>query len=154
MAVDLKSNASLHRYSLLIMGDALIKLEHERTQDRMRRYTFDTIQNVIIWQKTPWVRIAVCAVLLVLPGVGILFFNDTTATVIGCFLIAMGCLLLAYYSYCKVTTIRIVRAGKHYDCEGLFRPGKVRRFRDKLVQAITAAQSGAAPPVEQAAPAT
>ena len=140
MAADLKSISTFQRYSLVLMNDCLIKLEHERTQDRVRRYSYDTIQQVLIWRKVPWLRIIICLVALVLPGIAIFFARNITTTVIGCFLLASGGTLVIYYSYCKATTIRIIRGGRHHDSEGLFRPGRLRRFEERFVTKINEAQ--------------
>jgi hypothetical protein len=141
MAVDLRSVTTFQRFSLVLMDDCLIKLEHERMQDRVRRFSYDAIQNVVIWQKISWWRFIVCGVCLVLPGIGILFVGNTPSTIIGSILIIIGALLMAWYLYCKVTTIRIVRGGTNHDLKGLFRPGKLRRFRERLINSIQTAQS-------------
>ena len=140
MAVDLKSITSMRRFSLLLMDDCLLKLEHERTQDRIRRFSYETIQSVIIWQKVPWVRIVICIVLLVFPGFALFLADSTPSTIAAIFLIALGGSLTAWYSYCKVTTIRIVRGGTNTDLKGLFRPGRLRRFRERFLAAIRAGQ--------------
>ncbi len=122
---------------------ALSSSRHERTQDRVRRFSYETIQNVVIWQKVPWLRIIICAVFLLLPGIGLMFMSNTASTVTGWFLIIVGGGLVGWFSYCRVTTIRIVRAGRNNDLTGMFRPGRVRRFRDRLIAGIRATQSSA-----------
>ena len=141
MAADLKSITTLNRFSLVLMDDSLIKLEHEYTQDRVRRFSYDSIQNVIIWQKISWWRFVLCGIVLVLPGIGILFLDNVAATIIGVILMLIGLSLMGWYLYCKMTTIRIVRSGSNYDLTGLYRPGKLRKFRERLLTAIQTAQA-------------
>ena len=90
MAVDLRSVTTFQRFSLVLMDDCLIKLEHERTQDRVRRYSYDSIQNIIIWRTISWWRVIICGICLLLPGIGLLFVDNTPSTVIGFILIGTG----------------------------------------------------------------
>lgn len=60
---------------------------------------------------------------------------------IGFILMALGVALMLWYLYCKVTTIRIVRGGTNSDLKGLFRPGNLRRFRERLLNAVQTAQA-------------
>lgn len=152
MAADLKSITTFQRVSLLLMDDCLIKLEHERTRDRVRRFSYDTIQTVVIWQKISWLRIVLCTLCLVAPGFALLLTQQSTNSLVGVLLMTVGGGLIAWYFYCKVTTIRIVRAGTNNDIAGLFRPGRLDRFRKRLVANIRASQPApepAPPPAEQ-----
>ena len=142
MSVDLKSNTAFARISLIVMDDSLIKLEHSRTNDRVRRFMFDSIERIIIWRTVPGVRIALCAVCLVAPALLMLIFDDRDHVflVIGLMLGTLGLGLIVWYLVCRKTTIRIVRAGTAVDIVGIFRPKKVRNLRDKLIAGILAAQ--------------
>jgi hypothetical protein len=140
MSVDLKSNTMFARISLVLLDDGLIKLEHGRTEDRVRRYKYDRIERVLIWSNLPAIRVILCIALLMLPGFGVLLIGETFAYVTGALLIALGLGLVTWYLYCRKTTIQIVRSGKRFDVVGIFRPGKLRRFRDRLIRAIEAAQ--------------
>jgi hypothetical protein len=148
MSVDLQSNSTFGRISIVLMNDCLIKLEHGWSEDRTRRFMYEGIDSVVIWRKIPWVRIMVCAVLLALPGIILLFLGNIVATVCGIVLGAIGVALIVWYLYCRSTTIRIVRAGKNHDLTSIFRPGKVRSFRDRLVvniRTIQASESNTSP---------
>lgn len=140
MSVDLRSTSMFAKVSILLMDDCLIKLEHGRTEDRMRRVMYDTIQHVVIWRAIPWVRIVLCAVGFGLPGIALMFVGRNPGVAIGIVLLAIAVGLIARYFYCRVTTIRIVRDGKPQDITGLFSPRKVRKFRDRLVPAIQRVQ--------------
>jgi hypothetical protein len=145
MAVDLRSNTMFARISLVLMDDHLILLEHGRTADRVRKFRFDAIEAVVIWRKLPWLRITLCALLLAMPGAALQFVGDTFATVSGLLLLALGLGLITWYVVCRQTTIRLVRSGKIHDVGGVFRPGRVRRFRERLLAGIAAAQAPAEP---------
>lgn len=140
MSVDLRSNSQFARVSVLLMDDCMIKLEHARTQDRMRKTMYESIESVTLWRRIPGVRITVCAVLLALPGIALLFVGDTAVTIIGIFLILLGGGLITFYLVCGKTTIRITKGGKNYDITGIFRPSKVRKFREKLIAGIRRVQ--------------
>jgi hypothetical protein len=140
MSVDLRNASTFGRISLLVMDDCLIKLEHGYTRDRVRRLMYDAIESVIIWRRVPGVRITVCVVLFLLPGMGLLFANSTVAIVIGIFLLALALGLISWYIYAGKTIIRIVRIGKTDDVIGIFRPGRVRRFRTLFIDGIQRAQ--------------
>src|SRR5665213_3135673 len=152
MSVDLRSNSTLGRMSFILMDGYLIQLEHRYTEDRVRKFRYESIDSVIIWQKAPWLRMILCAVILGLPGIAILFFSfrsgfnsndvgETFMVVTGSFLCALAVGLITWYFYCKKTTIRIVRAGNHHDLSGMFRPGRLNRFRTRLVDGIRNVQS-------------
>ncbi|HEV7301140.1 MAG TPA: hypothetical protein VGN72_17370 [Tepidisphaeraceae bacterium] len=141
MAADLRSNTMFSRISLVVMDDCLIKLEHGRTGDRVRKFTYDSIESIVIWRKTPWVRIVVCTTFLALPGAALQFVGDTFATYSGLFLLALGLGLVAWYLICRSTTIRIMRGGIIYDVVGIFRPGRVRKLRDNVLARIRAVQT-------------
>lgn len=147
MSVDLRSNTLFSRASLLLMDDCLIKLEHGRTKDRVRRYSFDRIESVVIYRQIPWVRLIICAVVLLLPGFLLLLAGETSETVTGIVLMACAVFLIVWYLYCRKTTIRVVRAGQQYEVAGIFRPGRFRRFRDRLIGGINAVQLPFAPPI-------
>ncbi len=115
MSVDLRSNSMFARISLLLMDDCLIKLEHGRTKDRVRRYSYDRIESVIIYRNVAWGRMILWLTILFLPGVLVLFIGETFSTVTGTILIAVSTLLVGWCLYCKKTTIRIIRAGQSYE---------------------------------------
>lgn len=146
MAVDLKSNSFISRSSLVIMPDSLVKLEHTRTQDRVKRFTFDTIERVMIWKRFLWGRLITVSLLLLAPGVLLIVLNrDTALIVCGSILAAIGGGLAVWYLICRKTTIRILRGGTTTDITGIYRPGKVAKFRDKLIRGILDAQTAFAP---------
>jgi len=154
MSVDLRSNTSFARISVLLMDDAVIKLEHGRTEDRIRRYRYETIESLIIWRRMAWGQVILCALCIALPGVVLLLTQNTVAMFFGVPLFVLGSGLVLWYLYCGYTTIRIIRAGKNYDLAGVFRPGKVRRFRDLLVAYVRNTQAtfaNAAPAPEPSA---
>src|ERR1700742_3916733 len=101
MSVDLKSFTMFERASLVILDDALIKLEHERTKDRVRKYLFESIESVVISRKMPWGRVIVVAVAFGLPGVALFFFNSVPTTVFGSILTALAIGLIVGYAYCR-----------------------------------------------------
>lgn len=140
MSVDLRSNTTFSRISMVLMDDCLVKLEHQTTQDRVRRYAYDRIQGVVIWTRPAWLRMAVCAVGLLAPGI-LLGLLTQELQIFGWILASIGLLLVCWYAYTKVATIRIIRAGKTDDLKGLYRPGRLNRFRDKLIARIQEAQS-------------
>jgi hypothetical protein len=144
VSVDLQSNTMFGRISLVLMEDCLVKLEHGRTEDRVRRFMFDSIESVIIWRKMPWGRIAVTLGLFALPGVALFFVGELVTTIFGIFLVALGLGLTAWYLTCRKTTIRILRGGNTHDLSGIFRPSKVRSLRDRLFAQIERAQQQAA----------
>ena len=149
MSVDLRTNSAFARVSLLVMPDCLVKLEHGRTEDRVRKFMFDAIGTVVIWRKVPWARVLVCALLLAAPGVALLFVRETAVVVIGGVLLVFGVALCLWYLYCGSTTVRVVRNGEPYDITGIFRPGRVRKFREKLVTGIRAVQADPAAAARQ-----
>ncbi len=149
MGVDLRSNTMFARISVVLLDDCLVKLEHGRTEDRVRRFMYDSIENVVIWKKIPWLRVILCTVFLVLPGIALQFPRDEIATYSGAFLLVLGLGLVGWYLVCKKTTIRITRSGTPNDLVGVFRPKRVRSLRDRLIANVQAAQLAEAvePPV-------
>jgi hypothetical protein len=143
MGADLRSNTTFQRVSVVLMDDALFKLEHERTRDRVRRFSYESISRVVIWQRIPWLRLLVCFLFIVGPGVAVFFIQNTAAYVCGSILIVIGGLVMLWYAYSKFTTIRIIRGTTHNDISGLFRPGKLRKFRERLFSSIRAKQASA-----------
>lgn len=152
MGVDLKSNSFFKRISIVLMDDSLVTLEHERTQDRSRRIMFDRIESVVVWRSIPWVRIVLIGLLIVLPAASILFIGRLTSTIIGTMFLAFGLAVILWYFYCRHTILRIMRAGQAHDISGIYRPGRFRPFRDRLISNIRNSQqvmvdsSGAMPP--------
>ncbi|HEX4124597.1 MAG TPA: hypothetical protein VHY37_07705 [Tepidisphaeraceae bacterium] len=140
MAVDLRSNNTFARISLILMDDCLIKLEHQSTQDRVRRYSYDQIERVVIWSRPAWLRIAICAIGLLLPGILLALLTEELQ-IFGWVLASIGALLVCWYLYTRVATIRIIRGGQVYDLKGLYRPGRLRRFRDNLIARVQSAQA-------------
>lgn len=146
MSVDLANNTTFQRLSLVVMDDSLIKLEHERTQDRVRKIMFDRVESLLIWTVPPWLNICICGIFFALPGFGILLVQEVWSSIVGDFLLALGLGLIGWYVYCGRTTIRAVRGGRLHEIKGIFRPGRVRRFRERLVAGIRRAQEQPQPP--------
>jgi hypothetical protein len=136
MSVDLKNNSMFKRSSLVLNDDCLITLEHERTQDRVRKIMFNRVESVIIWRAIPWLPIVLLTVLLGLPSIGVFLINETASTIIASILLAFVLAVIIAYLYCGRTTIRIIRGSQPQDISGIFRPGRLRRFRDRLIANI------------------
>lgn len=136
MAVDLRNNSLLSRSSLVFTEDALVKLEHRYTHDRLRKFMYDAIESVVIWRRNAWLQIILVTICLMLPGIALLFADSDPSTIIAIFLIAVASILLVWYVYCGKSTLRIVRAGQATDLTGIYRPGQLRRFRDQFIENI------------------
>ena len=155
MPVDLKSKSSLQRSSVILGPDAVIKLEHAYTQDRVYRCNYDRIQSVVIWSRVPAGRL-VLAVLLVLGAAGglLLALNsgdvgaEVSAGIFGGALLIFGIVLIYRYAVHKLTTIQITRGGSALDIVGIYPASKLARFRESLLMRIQAAQP--APPPQPA----
>ena len=143
MSVDLRSISMFGRSSVLLMDDSVVKLEHTYTDDRLRRFMFDRIETVLIWRRTPWGRLILVGLILGGPGIGLQFAGDPIARWIGISLIFIAVVLCGWFLYCGATTIRIVASGRQHQFKGLFRPGKLRRFREKLLAGIELRQGAA-----------
>jgi hypothetical protein len=141
MSVDLKSITLFKRSSLLLMDDCLIMLDHEHTRDRVRRIMFDRVENVVIWRRIPWGRIIFLLIVLGLPAFGVVLMEKDTGRIIGECLLALVAAVIAWYLYCRHTTIYITRGGQTHMVGGIFRPGRVRRFRDRLIDGIRNTQA-------------
>jgi hypothetical protein len=122
------------------MNDCLVRLEHERTRDRMRKIMFDRIESITVWRKLPVARMLVLGLLIALPSALVLFIQETVSTIIGGSLLALAVCVISWYGYCGYITIRIVRLGKTYDLAGIYRPGRLRSFLERLMAGIRAAQ--------------
>lgn len=146
MSADLKSNSIFDRLSFVLMDDSLVRLEHSSTKDRIRKFRYIEIEAITFSRAVPFVRILLCVVFLVLPGLGVLFVNETATTVIGLLLAPFGVALILWYMFAGSTTIHIYRAHKPTPekVTGIFRPGRLRRFKENLTAGIQRAQSNAA----------
>ena len=76
MAVDLRSRSSFERFSIIVMDDAVVKLEHTYGDDRMKRIMFASMESLVIWRKIAWVYLILFALLVLLPGILLMIFND------------------------------------------------------------------------------
>lgn len=129
------------RSSLMLLDDCLVKLEHSYTEDRVRKFMFDAVEAVIVWQSIPWLYLCIVAFFLFGPAFCLLVLvRGTAADWIGGVLAVAAVPLFVWYLYCRKTTIRIVRFGKSEDISGIFRPGKLRRVLEKLNAGIRAVQ--------------
>jgi hypothetical protein len=147
MAVDLTSNSMFARISFVMMDDSLIKLEHGSTKDRVRRFRFVDIEAMVFTRSVPILRLVLSTIAFLLPGVAFLVFGGEVATsVVGIILAAIGFALIAWYLYAGWTTIYIIRAHQPgpEKITGIFRPGKLARLKESLVDKIRAAQAAAA----------
>jgi hypothetical protein len=138
MSVDLRSYKTFERYSILVMEDCVVKLEHTYGDDRIRRIKFDTLERMIIFRKTPWLRVIIGGLLML---VGLLTMLNNDLLILGVALAVVGLAVVIYYLYCGATTIRMVRRGIATDLDGIFRPGKVRKFREKVLDGVRRAQT-------------
>ena len=156
MAVDLKSATTFGRTSLILFQDRLIRLEHGRTKDRVRSVLYDTIESILIWQRTRWVIAVVSFVafgLLALVS-GVAGDWNQVADVFAVAFLVMAIIAFSWAIYVPRYTIRLVRSDRNVELVGSFRPGKFKRFRDQFVAAVRAAQESAAqPPPSPPAPA-
>jgi hypothetical protein len=141
MAVDLKSTTLLRRISLLLDLDCLIRLEHGRSRDRVRKLMFDRVEYVQVWRNVPVVRLILSAVLLGVPALLLPLLAETVGLVTAIALLVILAAIWTFYFYCGNTTIRIVRSGKPEDIKGIFRPGKVRRLIERMEANIRATQA-------------
>jgi hypothetical protein len=141
MSVDLRSSSLFSRSSLVLLDDCLVKLERGQTEDRVRKYMFDAIEAVIIWKSVPWVYLSIIIIFLGGPAFCLLVLvHASVANWIGGGLLVAAVPLVAWYLYCRQTTIRIVRFGQSDDIKGIFRPGRLRRVLDRLITGIRALQ--------------
>jgi hypothetical protein len=141
MAVDLKTNGFFGGTSIIVAPDCMIKLEHGGTKDRIRKVLFDRVEQVIVWRRVPVVRVVIVSVLLGLPGLLLLLVQETALTVFALLLLVITGAALAYYLYCRKTTIRIVRAGRFEEVTGVFWPSRVSRLLEMMRVNIRATQA-------------
>jgi hypothetical protein len=159
MAVDLAAHGLFQRASVVLDPDCLIKLEHSSTRDRLRKVMFDRVDHIIVWRVVPWVRVLLALLLIGVPGSLLLLVGDPVATAFAMIVILIALGVVSWYLYCRKTTIRIVRAGKIGDIRGIYRPRKVRRVVQamvnniRVVQMIPAAPAPPEPPVPPEPPA-
>lgn len=149
MAADLKGNAIGGGCSLFLRGDHLLKLDHDRTRDRMRRFRYASIEQIITWQRVPLFRVLVVVLLFGVPAAMVYvnsFRIDEGEIAFIVTLMVVGGLLVMRYVLWRSTTIRIVAGGKSRDIVGIFRPRKLKRFQQSLSQHIRNAQMTVQPP--------
>jgi hypothetical protein len=108
--------------------DSLVKLEHSGTKDRIRKILFNRVDQIIVWRQMPAVRMIVVVIFLALPGLLLLLPREIATTIIAIILLLLAGIILAFYTYCRKTTIRIIRAGRIEDITGVFWPRKVQRL--------------------------
>ena len=144
MSVDLRSNSTFERVSLVLMDDCLVKLEHGWTEDRIKRFMYEAVEKLVITRRLPWPHMIICAVVLMGPGVFLLFSSEAGLPILGGGLIAVGLILVLWYAYCGKTTIRIDRAGKTAEIKGIFRPGRINRFAQRFITNVRVSQHSAA----------
>ncbi|MBI4584425.1 MAG: hypothetical protein HY717_10425 [Planctomycetes bacterium] len=143
MGVDLKIQRWFHRESLVLWDDCLIQLEHEMIQDRVRRIFYEQVESVVAWKVAPWAQIVIVLILLGLPGLLILLFNEIPAYVIGGIILALAAILLLRYLLYRKTLIRIRRAGEVKDFAAIASPARINRFLRRLRAGIDQAQGEA-----------
>jgi hypothetical protein len=144
MGVDLRNRSTFERSSIIVTDDAIVKLEHTYGDDRLKRAMFASLESLIIWRKLCWAQITVVALLVVMPGILILALNSELM-ILGAILLGIGLLLIVYYVYCGKYTIRLIRRGTTMEFSGVYRPGKVRKFRDKVIANAQRVQGGNPP---------
>ena len=140
MPADLTTASFFHRSSMVLQDDHLVILEHQSTQDRVRRFGFDRIESVTYWHRPPWVHIAVYLALFGLPGLAVLALENVVVYIAGGVLMAIGLSMALWYAYRGKTSIRIARVGDDYTVAGIASRRKVRRFLARLEAAIRHAQ--------------
>jgi hypothetical protein len=147
MSEILKTTSVFDRLSFVVMDDSLVRLEHGSTQDRVRKFRFIEIEGILFSRAAPVGRLILCTVFFILPGIAMMLLNSELALVmVGLGLMVVGLCLLVWYSVAGRTTIQIYRANRPTPekVSGIFRPRKVRRFRENLIAGIQRAQSAAA----------
>lgn len=143
MAVDLKFAGYMQRYSLVLLDDQLVELQHSMTRDRVRRIHFDRIDSVVVWRRMARGRLLLVFVLLGLPAILLLSSGFTVALFSGALLLAIAALLGLHYLYAGRSTIRVVRAGRTYEYSGVIRRARLGRFVSRLERGIRSVQAPA-----------
>ena len=141
MPVDLSSVDFVSRRGLLVESDHLLILESRAVSSRLWRLPFDQVTRVVVTRKAPVVRILVVVILIMLPSLLLLLVRDPVATGIAVVVFAVGALMLSWYGYCGKTQFEIAYGPKQRSFTVMARPGRVRRFVDRLVQHIEAVQA-------------
>jgi len=136
MPADLRIHGFVNRKSFLVMEDSLVMLEHSQFSDRIHKILYESIESIIVWKKTPWLKMTLTALILggfaYIPflGTGSPANSDTRnylLIVLGVF-VALEVILLTR----KNVFIRIIHAGQPLDLAfGAF-PWTVRKFVDNI----------------------
>jgi len=148
MGIDYRDANWFNRQTGLLMDDCLVLLEQEYTKDRVRRVLFDRVESVVSWRRFPWGRGLVFGLFFGLPALFILS-EEPVVQVIGVVFLLLFLAAEARYLHCGLTRIRITRAGHDTTISVIMRPGKLRRFLDRLYSAVEAHQAHLAREVEE-----
>ncbi len=127
MPADLRFNGFVQRSSMVVLGDHIAILEHDWSQDRVRRITHERIESVLMWRRVLWGHIVL--LLLVFGGLGgwLVSYDIYAVRVVGVVLLSVLIVAVARYLYLGKTTIRINRSDKAMDFTGIISPRRVER---------------------------
>jgi len=136
MPVDLRVHGIANRKSLLVMEESLVLLEHSQFSDRIHKIRYENIETILVWRKTPWLKMAVTAVILgaiaYIPFVGSWSLEDRDTQVYLLTALGFFAVLEALFLFRKNHFIRIIHSGQRLDLKVSAFPWKARGFVDKV----------------------
>lgn len=144
MAADLKLRNLFSSNSIVLLDDHLVELEHGHTSDRVRRVLYDRIESVIHWRVQPLGRMIAFGLVFGIPGMLAIMSSDSVWGTMGVILLAITVILEARYLYTGKASVRILRAGRTFEINGIVSPRKLRRLLDRLRLDIERVQQQAA----------
>lgn len=145
MAADLSAYGLFQRRELLIEDDALLDLENGFGSDRIRRVLFERVQTVIAWTNVLAGWLVFALIFLVVGLVFLIpFFQGQVSPVVpfGFIFAPIGLIFTLRYLLVQRyhLLIRMIDGTEHR-IVAIARPGKFRRFVNRLTDSITAFQA-------------
>jgi|GEM_PF-4175988 len=140
MPADVKFNSWFTRNSAVVEDDHLVVLEHHSTKDRVRRIHYDRIDSILGWRKWPIGRMLFFGLIIGMPGLGLLFVDDTAANIVALIPISLALIIIIRYCFVHVTYVQINRAGTGHRFTGMLTRKKLDRFLNKLGAAVHESQ--------------
>lgn len=144
MPPDLRIHGFISRKSLLIMDNSLVLLEHSEFNDRVKKIMHESIESIIVWKKTPWIKMTLTA--LILGGVASIPFIagsgiDNPGTKANLLIVSVILVTLeVIFLLRKNVFIRINHAGEALDLSFSAYPWQVRKFVEKSKTSVERVQ--------------
>lgn len=141
MPVDLSTASLVSRRGLVLDDQSLVILESQFMTSRMWRVPYEQVRCLTLSRSTPYLRMTIISVLILLPGLLLLLVQESATNVIAAFLIVLALAMLTYYLVCGKTRIEIAYGQRLRTFDVITSQGRLDRFLLRFKSAVEAAQT-------------